>query len=68
MEKQLFLRRQELSAFTGLSYTTIFRLERLGKFPKRRRLSQTAVGWLRTEVEAWANMQAAVEPPQGEKQ
>jgi prophage regulatory protein len=38
---------------TGLSETTIWRLERAGDFPARRQLSNNAVGWLRSEVEAW---------------
>ena len=47
------LRRPEVCALTGLSYSTIHRLERTGTFPARRRLSPNAVGWLRVEVEAW---------------
>lgn len=42
-----------LMAFTGLSYTTIFRLERDGSFPTRRQLSPGRVGWIKSEVEAW---------------
>ena len=38
---------------TGLSRSTIWRLERRGIFPKHRRISFNAVGWLETEVEAW---------------
>lgn len=42
-----------LMAFTGLGYTTIFKLEREGKFPARRKLSPGRVGWLKSEVEVW---------------
>ncbi len=45
------LRRPEVIAITGLSGTRIDELERAGRFPARRRLSQRAVGWLSTEVE-----------------
>lgn len=38
---------------TGLSRTTIWRLERLGLFPSRRQLSSNTVGWPRAEVLAW---------------
>lgn len=38
---------------SGLSRTTAWRLEKEGKFPCRRQLSANAVGWLKTEVEAW---------------
>jgi predicted DNA-binding transcriptional regulator AlpA len=42
-----------LQAFTGLSYSTIFRMETAGRFPARRQLSPRRVGYLRSEVEAW---------------
>ncbi len=38
---------------TGLSRTTIWRLERDGLFPNRRHLSANTVGWPRSEVEEW---------------
>lgn len=38
---------------TKLSRTTLWRLEREGKFPSRRKLSGNAVGWLESEVDAW---------------
>jgi prophage regulatory protein len=36
-----------------LSPVTIWRLEKAGKFPKRRQLSPGRVGWLASEVDAW---------------
>ncbi len=50
-----------LMQFTGLGYTTIFKLERAGKFPARRKLSPGRVGWLRSEVEAWLLGRESVE-------
>jgi predicted DNA-binding transcriptional regulator AlpA len=38
---------------SGLSRVTIWRLERQGSFPARRRLSVNAVGWIEAEVEDW---------------
>ena len=38
---------------TGLSRSTIWRLERRGVFPQHRRISINAVGWIEDEVEAW---------------
>src|SRR5438876_10456063 len=38
---------------TGLSRTTVWRLERQGAFPARRRLSPGPVGWLESEVDEW---------------
>lgn len=43
----------DLLRLTGLSRTTIWRLEREGKFPSRRTLSGKRVGWIRSEIEVW---------------
>ena len=49
------LRKPEVRARTGLSDTTIWRLERDGDFPQRLRLTDAgAVGWREAEVDAWA--------------
>ena len=45
------LRRPQVVRLTGLSYSTIFRLEREGRFPARRRISENTVGWIASEVE-----------------
>ena len=45
---------------TGLSRSTIWRLERRGTFPKHRRISLNAVGWLEEEVDQWIRSCAAV--------
>jgi prophage regulatory protein len=38
---------------TGLSRTTIWRLERRGDFPKRLRLGPNSTGWLEAEIQQW---------------
>ena len=38
---------------TGLSRTRIYELEAVGKFPRRRKISVRAAGWLEGEVNAW---------------
>lgn len=48
-----FLRVKEIQEITGLSKTTIWRLEKCGKFPKRHKISSSAVGWLESEIEKW---------------
>ena len=58
------IRRTEVCDLTGLSNSSIVRLERRGEFPARRRLGPNAVGYLLTEVEAWiASRPAAEESP-----
>ncbi len=48
-----FLREPEVRRVTGLSRTTRWRLERDKRFPRKRKLSDNAVGWLASEIEAW---------------
>ena len=38
---------------TGLSRSTIWRLERRGDFPKHRRISANVVAWVEEEVMSW---------------
>lgn len=52
-QQDRFMREPEVAQVTGLSRTTRWRLERAGKFPRRRRISANAVAWLQSEVEAW---------------
>lgn len=48
-----FLREPQVSALTGLSKSTRWRLEKDGCFPKKRQLSAKSVGWLAPEIEEW---------------
>lgn len=48
-----FIRPKKVGDITGLSLTTIWRLEKVGKFPKRRQVSPGAVGWPLSEILAW---------------
>lgn len=45
----------QIEDVTGLSMSTIWRREKEGSFPKRRKISQRRVGWLASEVEQWLN-------------
>jgi prophage regulatory protein len=47
------VRRPEVQGLTGLSASTIERLEKAGDFPRRRRLGPSAVGWIFSEIEDW---------------
>jgi prophage regulatory protein len=38
---------------SGLSRSTIWRLERRGLFPKRVRISEGVIGWRLSELQAW---------------
>ena len=47
------LRISDVTRITGLSRTTLWRLERRGDFPSRLRLSQHSCGWVAQEIEEW---------------
>jgi len=48
-----FLTWPEVHALVRLSRTTVWRIERLGEFPKRRRISRGRVAWREAEILAW---------------
>ena len=47
------LRRPIVQDLTGLSKTSIWRLERIGKFPKSVQLTSRTVGYRESEILAW---------------
>ena len=58
-----FMREPEVEHVTGLSRTTRWRLERAGKFPRKRQISKNARANLASEIMAWvAEKSAPVEP------
>jgi len=54
------LRFPEVKKITGLSRSTIFRLEKNGEFPQRKQISIQAVGWLLEEVNEWIETRQCV--------
>jgi prophage regulatory protein len=52
------LRTKEVCRRCGLSRATIWRLERAGKFPTRRHLTDCLVGWLECEIDGWISSRA----------
>ena len=47
------IRQDEAIRLTGLSRTSLWRLERAGLFPPRRRIGRQAVGWLASDIDEW---------------
>jgi prophage regulatory protein len=58
MQKR-FIRKPAVKEITGLSPSTVRRLEMAGEFPKRVKLSKAAVGWLESDVLAWVEARKA---------
>lgn len=53
--RMLILRTAAVIRLTGLSRTTLWRLERQGAFPSRVRLGVNSVGWREEEIARWIN-------------
>ena len=51
-----------LMAFTGMCYTSLYQLERDGKFPARRQISPGRVAWIKAEVQEWMDSMPAAAP------
>jgi predicted DNA-binding transcriptional regulator AlpA len=47
------LKIDDVEARTGIDRVTIWRLERSGSFPRRRRISGRSVRWIDSEIDAW---------------
>jgi prophage regulatory protein len=55
-----FLRIRQVVQLTGLSRMTICRLEIAGQFPRHRQLNSNSLGWLETDIAAWAKTRPVV--------
>jgi prophage regulatory protein len=47
------IRVPQVSALTGLSRSSIYRLEKEGSFPQRKQLGKRMTGWVDDEVQHW---------------
>lgn len=47
------VRMPEVRRRTGLHPATIYRKEKAGTFPTRRKLSANCVGWYESDINAW---------------
>ena len=63
-----FLGEIEVARITDLSRTTRWRMEREGRFPKKRHISANRIGWLQSEIIEWIESRAntaLIEPASG---
>jgi prophage regulatory protein len=68
MENDKVLRIKEVTELSGLSSSTISRLEKQKLFPIRRRLGERSVGWLESEIIRWISTRhISVQRDQGSK-
>lgn len=52
-QKATIIRRDQVAARTGLSFSSIYRRVSAGTFPAPIRLGGDSVGWIESEVDAW---------------
>jgi|UniRef100_A0A7C3WL42 prophage regulatory protein len=50
---QRVFRAKELVELIGISRASIWRLEKSGLFPRRKKIGLRAVGWLAEDIEQW---------------
>lgn len=57
----IILRKNDIEHVTGLTERQVRRLEEMGQFPKRVKLSQggRAIGWRASEVQVWIETREA---------
>jgi prophage regulatory protein len=55
-----FIRFKAVRERTGLSRSTIWRLERVGAFPKHHQISANAVAWMEQDVVNWIQSKVGV--------
>lgn len=63
------LRAADVAKKIGVSRTTLWRLERDGRFPPRRRISENVVAWSEEDIDEWLAERQILqaETPQHEK-
>ncbi len=57
-----FLGENEVARITDLSRTTRWRLERDGRFPKKRHISANRIGWLESEIREFIESRPSTGP------
>lgn len=53
------IRPKDLPLVVGISNCTAWRMEKINQFPKRKKLSPGASGWLRRDLENWLTSRVA---------
>lgn len=59
-DEKRFIRLPEVKRLTGLSESSIRRLEQDGEFPSRRRVGKAAVAWPFSEIRSWMDTREKV--------
>ncbi|EAW9081557.1 AlpA family phage regulatory protein [Salmonella enterica] len=60
-ETERLVREEERRKMTGLSRSTVWRLEREGSFPKRKQTGKNSCAWLMSDLLLWMNERSGYE-------
>jgi len=63
--QSLIIRPGELVKMLNLSRPTLWRMEKEGRFPRRKQIGGRAVGYLRSEIEEWLRTRPEVSVTEG---
>lgn len=63
--QKLIYRPADLAEVLGVGRTTIYRMEKRGELPPRRKISSGTRGWPRAEIEEWLDNRPRVEGKSG---
>lgn len=54
-----YIRQQDVLARIGVSWVTLWRWEKQGQFPKRRKIGPRLVAWIEAEINEWCETREA---------
>lgn len=54
-----YIRQPEVLDRTGVSWITLWRWEKQGRFPRRRKIGLRTVAWVEAEIDEWCAAKAA---------
>lgn len=60
IELQVYWRRRQVEAVTGLKTATLYRYMKLGLFPRPHKLGPHTVGWTSASIQEWCNSRDVV--------
>lgn len=66
-ERERLVREDERRKMTGLSRSTVWRLEREGTFPKRKQTGKNSCAWLMSDLLLWMHERSGCESCSGKE-
>lgn len=56
------IRPKDLAELLSVSTVTVWRMEKRGELPKRKKISSRTVGWLESDIQEWLENRPYAEP------